>query len=64
MQFISDLLKTTFCSQDEFNSQMGNLTKTILGVVPRVMITLKSYYVIRHLFIFILNILYRNRPDS
>lgn len=64
MQFISDLLKTTFCSQDEFNSQIGNLTKTILGVVPIVMITLKSYYVISHLFVFTLNILYRNRPDS
>lgn len=43
---------------------MENLTDTILGVELGVMMTLKSYDVISHLFIFTLNIIYRNRPDS
>ena len=51
-------------SKDEFNSQMENRTETTFGVALGVMMTLKSYDVISHLFIFILNIIYRNRPDS
>lgn len=51
-------------SKDEFNGQMENLTDTILGVELGVMMTLKSYDVISHLFIFTLNIIYRNIPDS